>query len=76
MEKSKRDNKIDVLKGILTVLMIVAHIFQFFSTNLLLDKFGKYVNLTTFSGFMFCFGYVCYIAYADSSKKHNDKEFY
>lgn len=53
----------DIFKGILTVLMICAHIVQFFSMNYVTSFFSTYVNLTTFSGFMFAFGYVCFKAY-------------
>ncbi len=61
-----RDRKIDCFKGILTVQMVLAHCFQFFC-NLDVEKGWKflteYINLTTFSGFVFAFGYVSYKAY-------------
>ena len=63
MNTTKRDTSIDNYKGILVVLMVLAHIIQFFPLNLLTNIFSQYVNLTTFSGFMFCFGFVCYKAY-------------
>ena len=52
------------MKGIVTILMIMAHVVQFY----MIDHkgylgFSDYVNLTTFSAFMFCFGYVCNVAY-------------
>ena len=58
-----RNISIDLFKGILIILMIISHILQllFFSKNELL--FNKFVNLITFSGFMFSFGYVTYFAY-------------
>lgn len=60
----QRDNAIDAMKGLLTLLMILAHVIQFFlSSHKITDFISNYVNLTTFSGFMFCFGYVCYLAY-------------
>lgn len=66
-----RDNTIDVMKGTLTVLMIIAHIIQLIiiiGDNSILNYISIYVNLTTFSGFLFCNGYVCYMAYLRKSK--------
>jgi len=61
-----RDKSIDCFKGILTLQMILAHCFQFFC-NLDAEKgyhlLTEYINLTTFSGFIFAFGYVSYTAY-------------
>lgn len=60
----KRYENIDLMKGIITILMITAHVIQFFPSNQTgLRIFSDYVNLTTFSGFLFCFGYACQIAY-------------
>ena len=56
-----RDKLPDYIKGILTILMILSHIANVCGGGN--NSFSKYVNLTTFSGFMFCFGYVCYMAY-------------
>lgn len=63
MNNKGRNRSIDLFKGILIILMIISHILQllFFSKNELL--FTKFVNLITFSGFMFSFGYVTYFAY-------------
>ena len=59
-----REKSLDFMKGMITILMIAAHIFQFFMINNQgLYFFSNYVNLTTFSAFLFCFGYVCNIAY-------------
>lgn len=58
-----RDMSIDLMKSILVIFMIIAHIIQFFPSGSLANLFSEYVNLTTFSGFMFTFGYVCYKAY-------------
>ena len=61
-----RDSRIDCFKGILTIQMILAHCFQFYS-NLDVEKgwhfLTDYINLTTFSGFVFAFGYVSYQSY-------------
>jgi len=60
-----RDYSIDIYKGILVVLMIFAHVIQFMAEKniKILSLISLYVNLTTFSGFLFAFGYVCEIAY-------------
>ncbi len=61
-----RDNSIDSFKGILTLQMILAHCLQFYC-NLNFEKgwslLTEYINITTFSGFVFAFGYVSYTAY-------------
>lgn len=56
---------IDLLKGFLVLSMILAHCIQFFGEEEKgLQKFiVDYVNLTTFSGFLFAYGFVCYCAY-------------
>ncbi|HAT4257873.1 hypothetical protein P5F61_08120 [Clostridium perfringens] len=60
-----RDRSIDFMKTILVFGMIEAHVIQFLG-----DKLNKlqyinsmFINLITFSGFMFCFGYVSNIVY-------------
>lgn len=61
-----RDKRLDFLKGILTIQMAFAHCFQFFC-NLeeepVWKSVSEWVNLTTFSGFVFAFGYAYYLAY-------------
>ena len=55
-----RNREIDICKGILTVTMILGHCIQFFG----FEEQGvqkilvNVINLTTFSGFLFCFGFV------------------
>src|SRR5690625_5037399 len=62
----QRDDSIDYLKGILVIGMVYTHVLQFFSHG---DFFPsifyitEFFNLITFSGFVFCFGYVCQLAY-------------
>ena len=60
-----RKREIDILKGILTVMMILCHSIQFFGTeqDSLQGFLVNMINLTTFSGFVFCFGYVGEMAY-------------
>lgn len=66
MSNSKRDMEINTLKGILTILMIVSHAMSFIGVENTVFTF--YVNITTFSGFMFCFGYVSDSAYFQKDK--------
>jgi len=63
----ERDYSIDGMKGTLVIMMILAHIVQFFSCGIYGEQFSLYVNLTTFSGFMFTSGYACYSAYISSN---------
>lgn len=61
-----RDKKLDCFKGILTIQMILAHCLQFYSdlnANKVWWFITEYINLTTFSGFVFAYGYVSYKAY-------------
>ena len=64
-ETNTRNYAIDCQRGLLTMLMILCHCIQFFGQEdhkvqgFLVD----YINLTTLSGFFFCFGYVSYKAY-------------
>lgn len=64
-----RVREIDIMKGLLVLAMILCHCIQFFgeeSTGL--QKYlADFINLTTFSGFLFCFGYVCELTYYQKS---------
>lgn len=58
--------RIDIVKGLLTLQMIFAHCIQFYTDlekNRTALHISEYINLTTFSGFLFCFGYASYLAY-------------
>lgn len=63
-----RNREIDICKGILTVTMILCHCIQFFGyeeqgvQKILVNV----INLTTFSGFLFCFGFVSNLAYYEN----------
>ena len=59
----QRDKSIDFMRSLLVVFMIMAHVVQFFYLGKFADLFSDYVDLTTFSGFMFAFGFVSYKAY-------------
>lgn len=67
--KSGRKREIDIMKGILTITMILCHSIQFFGEekDLVQGILINVINLTTFSGFLFCFGYVGNIAYFQKS---------
>lgn len=62
----ERDIKIDIFKGLLVLGMIYCHVLQFFC-NLSVDHSAQIItsviNIITFSGFIFCFGYSTRIAY-------------
>lgn len=66
-----RKREIDIQKGILTIGMILCHCIQFFGK----EEYGlqkilvNLINLSTFSGFMFCFGYTNQVAYYGKSWK-------
>ena len=65
MVKKERNQEIDLMKGLLTLAMILCHCLQFFGKE---DQgvekiLVNVINLTTFSGFLFCFGFVCCLAY-------------
>ncbi|MCM1123044.1 MAG: hypothetical protein NC416_10705 [Eubacterium sp.] len=68
----QRDSALDMMKGWLTVLMVLSHLTYVIPFDGI-DKINSYVNLTTFSGFMFCFGYVCRSAYIESKRQNVDK---
>lgn len=72
--ENKREKSIDLLKAILVLLMILAHTFQLIMRTDItpIDKNNRlmiYINLISFSGFLFCFGYSTYIAYLCKDKK-------
>ncbi|MEG6612194.1 hypothetical protein V6C42_04945 [Pseudoclostridium thermosuccinogenes] len=69
---SQRDVKADIFKGLLVVGMIFAHVLQFFGDMNLYPAskiISDYANIITFTGFVFCFGYVIDIAYMGRSFK-------
>lgn len=62
---AKRDFTMDYMKGLLVLLMILAHCIQFFgeADQPVQQRLSEYINLTTFPGFFFVFGYACNLAY-------------
>ena len=56
MVKKERNQEIDIMKGLLTLAMILCHCLQFFGKeDAGIEKIlVNVINLTTFSGFLFC----------------------
>lgn len=64
LQANSHDTSLDLFKGVLVGGMVAAHIVQFFpSGGTVSESFSAYINLITFSGFMFVFGCTCSIAY-------------
>src|SRR5690606_14059282 len=67
------------MKAFLIFNMIFAHIIQLLyqDKGSLLSNFlfyySDFVNITTFSSFLFCFGYVFYLAYLKNFKDNRKK---
>lgn len=62
----KRERAIDLFKGLLVLGMVYCHTLQFFSDQQVYPNGQKWIdaiNLITFSGFVFSFGYVSQLAY-------------
>ena len=60
-----RSSALDIFKGLLVFGMILAHVIQILGdrNDYLLSAISKYINLISFSGFLFAFGYANYFAY-------------
>lgn len=72
--EKKRENNIDLYKAALVLGMILTHAFQLVMglDNTPIDSSKRwmvYLNLVSFSGFLFCFGYSTYIAYLQKDIK-------
>lgn len=60
----KRDDGIDVLKGIFVIGMVWGHMMDFWSTtNGIAGNIYYTLSIVTFSGFLFCFGYGMFVSY-------------
>ncbi|MBK1809480.1 hypothetical protein JHL18_02315 [Clostridium sp. YIM B02505] len=69
----KRDFSIDIFKGLLVIGMVLVHIMQFFSDQAISPSVEYVINIgnvITFSGFVFCFGYVAEISYLERDLKN------
>ena len=61
---AQRDQRIDIMKGLLVVGMLASHVNVFYGKPSVATTVLKYyVNSISFSGFLFCFGYAVYVAY-------------
>lgn len=73
-----RDRSADLMKGFITVVMVVGHLAQFFKNIeffwfCLDDYYVSFFPKQTFAVFIFSFGYVCNLAYLERDvipKKH------
>lgn len=69
--KKERDRSIDMLKTLLVIGMILGHCIQLIGNPIsITTAISTGVNLITFSGFLFCFGYAVSIAYLGKSKDY------
>ena len=72
--QKKRNKTIDSYKGILVVLMVLAHVIQLLGIHETFSSYiSTYVNLTTFSGFFFIFGFTNQIAYFNKEDVEKSK---
>ena len=64
MQKN-RSLALDIMKSVLVLGMIAAHVFQlcYGGENRFVELFSLYINIITFSSFMFVFGCTSYFAY-------------
>ena len=65
---------LDIMKSILVLGMIAAHVFQlcYVGGNRYIALFSLYINIITFSSFMFCFGCTSYLAYFKNSRSETN----
>ncbi|UJF34880.1 acyltransferase family protein [Paenibacillus hexagrammi] len=68
----QRDYSMDIFKGLLVIGMVYCHVLQFYSDTQLFPEAQRIidvVDIVTFSGFVFSFGYVGQIAYYNKPLK-------
>ena len=65
MSNRNRDITLDVMKSLLVIGMITAHVVQlcYVGGSKLVALFSLFINVVTFSSFMFCFGCASWLAY-------------
>jgi hypothetical protein len=62
----ERNSDLDIMKGLLTAGMVFAHLIEFFAApSLALETLSVFIDLVSFSGFFFCFGFAVWLAYLD-----------
>lgn len=65
----ERDRSIDFMKTLLVIGMIIGHCIQLIGkTSIKTTNISNLINLITFSGFIFCFGYSVSISYLNKNK--------
>lgn len=70
LPRRHRDATIDVFKGLLTLLMIAAHVIQLLgSSGHAAEALSLAANLTCFPAFVFCFGFAVHRAYLNPSSR-------
>lgn len=65
MSNRNRDITLDLMKSLLVIGMITAHVVQlcYVGGSKLVALFSLFINVVTFSSFMFCFGCASWLAY-------------
>lgn len=65
MSTGNRDITLDLMKSLLVIGMITAHVLQlcYVGGSKLVAAFSLFINMVTFSSFMFCFGCAAWLAY-------------
>ena len=68
--KQDRDITLDLMKTLLVLGMITAHVFQlcYSGGSKCIEAFSFFINIVTFSSFMFCFGCSSQLAYLGKYK--------
>lgn len=68
--KKDRDITLDFMKTVLVLEMITAHVFQlcYSGGNKYIAAFSLFINVVTFSSFLFCFGCSSQLAYLGKYK--------
>lgn len=71
MKQTTRIQVIDCMKGLLVLGMLFGHCIQFFGDETIRYQqvIVNFINLITFSGFVFAFGYVCNKSYFEKQFK-------
>jgi len=68
---SKREDSLDILRGLAVIFMVLAHTIAFLHTksNSILNFFQEFGDTVCFTTFLFVSGASCYLAYLDISDK-------
>lgn len=71
MQTRERNVAIDVFKGLLVIGMVLSHVLSFYGDgkSVFEGKIMLFINNITFSGFVFCYGYACWLSYFSKNMK-------